>query len=156
MPEHRHSDRTYQLDPASSNLQQQGGTYVPTGSLRRFWSSSAPHPEESRAPFAEQKSADDARPKADAATTLNEKPTETKKAAAAAGGAPPRSNSSLPPAPATKDSDDALWVVVPDANAAAGDDDSDKQTIMEFNFWLGWGRWKHKLIGFKAWESKKT
>lgn len=41
MPEHRHSDRTYQLDPASPNLLQQGGTYVPTGmatSLSAFYS----------------------------------------------------------------------------------------------------------------------
>lgn len=31
MPKHRHSDRTYQLDPTSPNLEKQGGTYVPTG-----------------------------------------------------------------------------------------------------------------------------
>ncbi len=47
-------------------------------------------------------------------------------------------------------------MIVPDADVAAGDDDLDKRTIMEFNFWVSWGRWKHKLIQFKVWENKKT
>ena len=47
-------------------------------------------------------------------------------------------------------------MVIPAPDAPTGDDDSDKRTIMEFNFWVGWGRWKHKLIEFKVWENRKT
>jgi len=52
--------------------------------------------------------------------------------------------------------EDPTWVVIPAPDAPTGDDDSDKRTIMEFNFWVGWGRWKHKLIEFKVWENRKT
>ncbi len=25
---------------------------------------------------------------------------------------------------------------------------------MEFKFWVGWGRWKHKVIDLKVWKRK--
>ncbi len=33
MPEHRHSDRSYKLDPRYHNTEQQGGTIVPAGTM---------------------------------------------------------------------------------------------------------------------------
>ena len=44
---------------------------------------------------------------------------------------------------------------MPEPSAGAGNDDSDKRTIMEFDFWVGWGRWKYKLIEFKVWGKKR-